>query len=51
MKKGYRDNLAQLQQSWDDACRQNGAMMTTLIAENLETSLSALEAIQLLMPA
>ena len=51
VKKGYRDNLAQLQQSWDDACRQNGAMMTTLIAENLETSLSALEAIQLLMPA
>ena len=47
----YADNLAQLQQSWDDACRQCGAQMTTLIAEDLENSLSELEAIQLLAPA
>ncbi len=51
VKKQYRDNLAQLQQSWDDACRQNGAHLTTLVAEDLETSLNELEAIQLLIPA
>ncbi|HUC85866.1 MAG TPA: hypothetical protein VL970_11785, partial [Candidatus Acidoferrales bacterium] len=49
--KQYADNLAQLQQSWADACRQCGARMTTLIAEDLETSLKELESIQLLMPA
>ena len=49
--KQYTDNLAQLQQSWADACRQCGAHMTTLVAENLETSMSELEAIQLLTPA
>ncbi len=49
--KQYAENLAQLQQSWSDACRQCGAHMTTLIAEDLETSLSELEAMQLLMPA
>ena len=47
----YADNLAQLQQSWADACRQCGAQMTTIIAEDLEGSLKELEAIQLLMPA
>jgi hypothetical protein len=47
----YAENLAQLQQSWSDACRQCGAHMTTLIAEDLETSLSELEAMQLLTPA
>ena len=47
----YADNLAQLQQSWSDACRQCGAHMTTLIAEDLENSISELEAIQLLVPA
>jgi uncharacterized protein (DUF58 family) len=47
----YSDNLAQLQQSWADACRQSGAHMTTLVAEDLENSLSELEAIQLLTPA
>jgi uncharacterized protein (DUF58 family) len=47
----YRDNLAQLQQAWDDACRQCGARLTTVIAEQLENSPSQLEAIQLLMPA
>jgi uncharacterized protein (DUF58 family) len=51
VKKQYRDNLSQLQQSWDDACRQSGAHLTTLIAEDLETSLGELEAIQLLVPA
>ena len=49
--KQYADNLAQLQQSWSDACRQCGAQMTTIIAEDLESSLKELEAIQLLMPA
>jgi hypothetical protein len=49
--KQYADNLAQLQQSWADACRQCGAQMTTLIAEDLENSLKELEGIQLLTPA
>ena len=49
--KQYADNLAQLQQSWADACRQCGAHMTTIIAEDLENSLKELETIQLLMPA
>lgn len=49
--KQYRDNLAQLQQSWDEACRQSGARMTTLIAEDWEDSLRELETIQLLAPA
>jgi uncharacterized protein (DUF58 family) len=47
----YTENLAQLQQSWSDACRQCGAHMTTLIAEDLENSLGELEAMQLLIPA
>ena len=47
----YSENLAQLQQSWSDACRQCGAHMTTIVAEDLETSLGELEAMQLLMPA
>ena len=47
----YADNLAQLQQSWADACRQCGARMTTIIAEDLENSLKELEGIQLLAPA
>ncbi|HET7623944.1 MAG TPA: DUF58 domain-containing protein [Verrucomicrobiae bacterium] len=51
VKKQYADNLARLQQSWDDACRQCGAQMTTLIAEDLEKSLGELEAIQLVVPA
>jgi uncharacterized protein (DUF58 family) len=49
--KQYRDGLAQLQQSWDEACRQSGAHMTTLIAEDWEDSLGELETIQLLAPA
>jgi uncharacterized protein (DUF58 family) len=51
VKKQYRDNLAQLQQSWDDACRQSGAHLTTLIAEEVDGSLAELEAIQLVVPA
>lgn len=47
----YADNLAQLQQSWNDACRQCGAHLTTVIAEDLESSLGDLESLQLLMPA
>jgi uncharacterized protein (DUF58 family) len=47
----YADNLARLQQSWSDGCRQCGAHMTTLIAEDLESSVGELEAMQLLMPA
>ena len=50
VKKQYRDNLATLQQSWADACRQTGAQLTTIIAEDLETSLAELETIQLLVP-
>ncbi|HEX4350224.1 MAG TPA: DUF58 domain-containing protein [Verrucomicrobiae bacterium] len=49
--KQYADNLAQLQQSWADACRQCGAQMTTIVAEDLETSLKELENIQLIVPA
>ena len=49
--KQYADNLAQLQQSWDNACRQCGAHLTTIIAEDLESSLKELEAMQLLTPA
>jgi uncharacterized protein len=49
--KQYGDNLAQLQQSWNDACRQCGAQMTTLVAEELENSVAELEAAQLLIPA
>ncbi len=49
--KQYADNLARLQQSWSDGCRQCGAHMTTLIAEDLEQSVGELEAMQLLMPA
>jgi uncharacterized protein (DUF58 family) len=47
----YADNLARLQQSWSDGCRQCGAHMTTLIAEDMEQSVGELEAMQLLMPA
>jgi len=47
----YADNLAQLQQAWADGCRQCGARMTTLVAEDLDASLQELEAIQLLTPA
>jgi len=47
----YAENLAQLQQSWADACRQLGAQMTTIVAEDLSTSLKELEGIQLLIPA
>src|SRR5580698_61919 len=43
MAKQYASNLAMLQQSWADACRQCGAQMTTLIAENLENSFGELE--------
>lgn len=50
-QKQYAANLAQLQQSWDDACRQCGAQLTTIIAEDLEKSLAELEAIQLVVPA
>jgi uncharacterized protein (DUF58 family) len=47
----YRQNLARLQQSWDDACRQCGARMTTLIAEDLDQSLDRLQALHLIEPA
>jgi uncharacterized protein (DUF58 family) len=50
-QKQYAENLAQLQQSWDDACRQSGAHMTTIVAEDLENSLAELEAMQLVIPA
>lgn len=50
-QKQYAENLAQVQQSWDEACRQCGAHLTTIIAEDLEKSLAELEAIQLVVPA
>ncbi len=50
-QKQYAENLARLQQSWDDACRQCGAHLTTIIAEDLESSLAELEAMQLVIPA
>ena len=50
-QKQYAANLAQWQQSWDEACRQCGAQLTTIIAEDLEKSLAELEAIQLVVPA
>ncbi|MGA2230924.1 MAG: DUF58 domain-containing protein, partial [Tepidisphaeraceae bacterium] len=46
----YAENLARWQQSWSDACRQCGAQMTTLIAEDLENSLTELQSVQLLAP-
>jgi uncharacterized protein (DUF58 family) len=49
--KRYRDNLAQHQQAWENACRQCGARLATIIAEDLEQSLTVLEEIQLLGPA
>jgi uncharacterized protein (DUF58 family) len=49
--KQYAENLAQLQQTWADGCRQCGAQMTTIVAEDLEHSLKELESIQLLAPA
>jgi uncharacterized protein (DUF58 family) len=49
--RNYADNLARWQQSWSDAARQCGARMTTIIAEDLETSLAELQAIELLVPA
>jgi uncharacterized protein (DUF58 family) len=47
----YAENLAGLQQSWANACRQCGAHMTTLVAERLGDSLGELEAMQLIAPA
>jgi uncharacterized protein (DUF58 family) len=47
----YAAGLAQHQQAWADACRQIGAHMTTLVAEDLEKSLTELEVMQLLAPA
>lgn len=31
----YRDALARHQQNWDRACRQVGAVMATVVAENI----------------
>ncbi len=47
----YRNNLAQWQQAWADACRQCGAMMTTVVAEDTVDLLTGLEPVQLLAPA
>ena len=48
IEKRYRDNLAQHQQQWADACRQCGASLTTIVAEDVGESLRALEEIQLI---
>lgn len=47
----YRDNLAQLQQAWAEACRKHGALLISTIAEDLEWSLAGVEAAGLLVPA
>lgn len=47
----YSHNLAQWQQAWADACRQCGAQLTTVLAEELDSSLPRLQAVQLLNPA
>jgi len=47
----YSENLARWQQAWSDACRQHGAQMTTVVAEELESQLVELEAMQLIEPA
>jgi uncharacterized protein (DUF58 family) len=51
VRSQYQDNLARLQQSWDDACRQCGARLATLVAEELDLGLAGLQSIQLLVPA
>ncbi|RPH46052.1 MAG: DUF58 domain-containing protein [Lysobacterales bacterium] len=51
VEKQYGERLAALQQAWDDACRQCGARLTTIIAEDFEKSLGELEGIELLAPA
>jgi uncharacterized protein (DUF58 family) len=51
VEKQYRENLARWQQAWNDACRRCGARLTTLVAEDWETSLAELEATGLLRPA
>jgi uncharacterized protein (DUF58 family) len=51
VKEQYLENLGRLQQAWDDACRQCGARLTTLIAEDLGATLDQLQAVQLLVPA
>jgi len=47
----YTENLAQWQQLWNDGCRQCGAQMTTLVAEDWRNSIGDLQTIQLLAPA
>ncbi len=47
----YRDALTRHQESWRDACRQTGARFATVVAEQLDDSLSALTAAQALVPA
>ncbi len=47
----YRDNLARHQQAWHDACRQCGARLVPVVAEDFEASLEALEEAAVLVPA
>lgn len=49
--KRYRDNLAQLQQAWAEACRKHGAVLIPVIAEDLESALAGIAAAGLLTPA
>ena len=51
VRKQYGENLARLQQAWDDACRQCGAALTSVIVDDPDSSLRKLEALQLLTPA
>ena len=50
IEKQYRDNFARHQQLWDNACRQCGAVLTTIVSEDLGETLRSLEEIQLLTP-
>ena len=53
VEQRYRDALSRHQQAWHLACRQSGARLATLIAEDLGplTSLRPLEETQMLAPA
>lgn len=48
--RNYSKNLSRWQQQWSDACRQHGAPMTTLVAEDLENSIAELQTVQLIAP-
>lgn len=50
LQQHYRDAIKNHQQAWHEACRQHGARVTTLIAEQLTQSLHRLEEMEILAP-